>query len=138
MRKIRFEYQPDVYSGDLVYRPLIPIVIATRYKIIDHPILAFLDSGADHNLFPAEIAERLGIMVKTGKVVVHRGVGENIHIIAYTHRVKLFVKNYSFQADIDFSFAQTHIPPLLGRAGFFRFFQSINFHEPLRFVELQY
>lgn len=89
-------------------------------------INCLVDSGADFNLFPADIGEKLGLKISEGKVKTHLGIG-NVGITAYTHSVKLFLKDYNFKTEIDFSYDNKI--PLLGSYGFFRNFKRIIFDE---------
>lgn len=44
--------------------------------------------------------------------------------------------SHSFETDADFSYEQPF--PLLGRGGFFKYFNKITFSENQRFIELDY
>lgn len=52
-------YKPvRLRSGNVIYRPLIPVILEGKEKI---DVLAVLDSGSAMSILPAEIAEVLGL-----------------------------------------------------------------------------
>ena len=137
---IKFDYIPYPYLQAknklvAVYRPVIQITISANHKVYPNTISCLVDSGADFNLFPATIGESLGLKIKTGEKVTHMGIA-NVGIAAYKHPVKIYIKEYSFKTDIDFSY--DHKIPILGRHGFFDHFQSIKSNEKLLRLELTY
>lgn len=111
---------------DYTLRPLIPIVISSSisHKKSKTPIDCLLDSGADRNLFPASMGENIGIKITKGQKTTHTGIGNSI-MEAYRHTISIHCGGISFITSSDFSYQQTI--PLLGRDGFFMFFQSITF-----------
>lgn len=117
-----------------IFRPIIPLRIAHNQKI-SYPLNALVDSGADRNLFPAELGESLGIEIKKGKKVSIGGIGD-VEIKAYTARVSLFIYTYKFETEVDFSYQ--HQRPILGRNGFFNLFKSIKFKERERFLDIEF
>ncbi|MGH7203268.1 MAG: hypothetical protein ACREHC_02390 [Candidatus Levyibacteriota bacterium] len=139
MPLILFDYLifPTVQEGKLlpIYIPRISIYLSIKHNITSTDIKCILDSGSDFNLFPADIAEALGIKITKGKMREHIGIG-NHTIIAYEHEVKLFVKDYNFKTTVHFSY--DHKIPLLGRHSFFRFFKRVTFNEKALQVELEY
>lgn len=94
-----------------------------------------IDSGADFNLFPADIADSLGITVRKGEKFEHMGIG-NVGITAYSHKVKLFLDGYNFTTEAHFSY--DHKIPLLGRIGFFKYFKTVTFNENDKKLQLKY
>lgn len=134
-----YDYFPRPYlvKGKLhaIYVPLIDIRLSINHKIYPHGIRCLLDSGADFNLFPADIGEKLGVKIKKGTKREHMGIG-NVGIVAYTCPVKLFVGNYNFNTEADFSY--DHKIPILGRNGFFKYFKTVTFNEDALQVDLAY
>jgi hypothetical protein len=102
-----------------IFRPTIPIVFVYKGKP-SWDFQAFIDSGSDRNLFPAQMGEYVGINIESGKKRSIRGIGDH-DIAAYTHQVKILAAGKSFETEIDFSYEQK--APLLGRSGFFDFFR---------------
>lgn len=142
MAIIKFNYFPTVFvdpyrKGHYYYdqRPYVPIRLSHAHKLSKIETLCLLDSGADRNLLPSSLGESVGIKIKQGRLVEHRGIG-GVSLLAYRHKVKLFVGTYSFAAEADFSKNQT--VPLLGRGGFFAFFKAITFKERDKVVNLVY
>ena len=109
-----------------VARPIIEIVINFRHGKMVGPIEALIDSGADHNLFPAEIASALGINLKKGKKFSTFGISGD-EIVVYRHYgIKIFVNGSSFETSIDCS-DKYHEIVLLGQQGFFDKLKKITF-----------
>lgn len=141
MSVIRFDYTPEVFINpktqkvDYIYRPIVDIRLGYGHNFGKNLVGCLLDSGADKNLFPASWGKSVGISIKKGELVHHYGIGVN-DVVAYRHRVKLYVGSFSFEAYSDFSLEQNF--PLLGREGFFKYFKQITFNEKDRFLNLEY
>ncbi len=109
--------------------PFIPIRIAFGHKL-SLSFRALVDSGATRTLLPSALGRQAGIDIPSGKQVQVFGIGSK-EIIAYTHKVKIYLGFMSFETEADFSFEQDI--PLLGREGFFNLFQKVifdqNFHQ---------
>lgn len=141
MPVLKFDQQPRAYKDPLTekvkftYVPVIPIRLSYNHKFGNFLIDCLLDSGADRNIFPSDYARILGIHIKKGKLVEHIGIG-GASLLAYAHRIKLFVGSHDFQTSVDFSDHQ--IIPLLGREGFFKFFKQVSFDQELKQVKLEY
>ena len=129
---LKFEYLPmpqsDPVTGNptIIYRPMVPIKIVLNHKLTKFPFWVLLDSGADRNLFPATIADSLGIKIVNKRPILHEGIGKSA-LKAYEHEATIFVDTKRIETTIDFSV--DHEVPLLGRTGFFKFFKSVIFHE---------
>ena len=140
MSSIAFYYVPDPSidntTGKLteVLRPKIPIRLSMNHKMFPQVLECLFDTGSDRNLFPADIAKRLGIKVEKGKLRKIGGIGDNKPIDAYTHEVKIFVDDYNFDTEIDFSFQ--HKIPILGRMGFMDKYESIEVNEKKKYIKL--
>jgi len=139
MPVISYDYLPKPFVKNdklsAIYTPVIPIRLSVQHKLYKNSIYCLVDSGADHNLFPADIGELLGLKIKKGEKVEHTGIGD-VGILAYRHPVKLFLEGYSFQTFADFSF--DHKIPLLGRDDFFTCFKRVIFNETKRQLHLEY
>lgn len=139
--KLSFNYVPfptvDPEKKNIIgqiFRPLIPVRIGYKYNLFRNPINALLDSGSDRNLFPSYVGEEIGIRIKKGKYQNVGGIG-GVGIKAFTHPVKIFVGSHSFETFIDFSYEQQ--VPILGRIGFFNYFDKVIFKEKKRVIEIE-
>ncbi len=141
MPRLSYIYFPDPYENPItkersaIYRPYILVRLCNGHKISRGLVNCLLDSGSDRNLFPAGWGESVDINIKKGKELSILGIG-GIEIKAYRHKVKLYVGDYSFESEVDFSFAQNK--PLLGRDGFFNQFEEIVFNQNKKLVLLGY
>ncbi len=111
---MKFQYKK---YGPGVLRPVIPIEIIYEGKSVSYE--ALVDSGADGNIFPAQIADILGIDVKSGEkkeVWGITGVGEDY----YAHSVELIVGGWSYDIKVGFlpNIARLGYG-ILGQKGFF-------------------
>jgi hypothetical protein len=75
------------------------------------------------------------LQIKKGEKVTHMGIG-NVGIDAYSHPVSFYVGSRKITTEAHFSYHQKI--PLLGRDGFFKFFNSITFDEKNLLLKLDY
>src|SRR3989344_271891 len=110
------------------YRPLIPITIQYNKLMINY--LALLDSGADFNIFHADLAEILKMDLSKLKTTSFGGIQKGVEGIGYYSVFKLGIENFSFDAPIVFS---ADISPdgygILGQQGFFDHFKVTFEHK---------
>ncbi len=136
MSVVKYDYLPafetNLKTGEVfvVYRPYVPLILCMNHKVKKDEIACLLDSGADRNIFPAAMAESLGVDITKGKKVLHYGIGKG-GLIAYAHKVKLYLGNYGIDTEVDFSI--DHDFPLVGRQEFFRFFKRVSILEKGKF-----
>lgn len=132
VEEIPFTQKPAISAEGRVTafltQPLVRVQLTYNHKISRTPVNCLVDSGADHNLFPAHFAEAIGVPVKKGRACTYIGIG-NSKLIAYSHFLTLTLTGTSiaFKTKIDFSYEQQ--VPLLGRVGFFNYFQEVLFDE---------
>lgn len=108
-----------------IARPIIDLWLNYKHGKMFGPVQALIDSGADYNLFPTEVANIIGIRLTKGVLKIIEGIGDK-RIKTYRHLgVKMFVEGYSFETFIDFSHEIK--VPLLGQQGFFDKFKKISF-----------
>lgn len=112
--------------------PIVPILLSHQSRSLRTEGL--LDSGANTSLFPAEVAEYLGVSLEAGKGVYLSGIGGRI--LGYRHEVSLTIGVVEFETSVVFSAEFTSFFNLLGRDNFFEQFR-ITFDEHLKFVELE-
>lgn len=109
-----------------VARPIVDIVLNYKHGKMFGPMGALIDSGADYNLFPAEIAPVLGINLKKGVEKINEGIGGK-RVKTYRHLgIKMFIEGNSFETSVDFG--EEISVPLLGQQGFFDKFKKISFN----------
>ena len=128
---LKYEYTPlfrlDPVSKEYfaVFVPFVPIRLSMNYRISQSIVDCLFDTGADINLFPATMATSLGVNLKKGNLTEHIGIG-NVSVLAYRHRVKIFVEGHNFITFADFSEQQN--VPLLGRITFAEHFKKVCLH----------
>ena len=117
--------------GPHILRPIIPIGLSWGSQALES--FALIDSGADLNLFDAELGAALGIDVLDGEAVPFSGAQEGRPTIAYLHNVFLVVGTKRFQAPVFFSYhLNNNGHGLLGQRGFFdRFLVTFDYRKEL-------
>lgn len=114
---MKFQYKK---IADGVFRPIIPIEIYNGDQCIKYHVL--VDSGADFNVFDAEIGSAIGLDIEKGvkgKVFGIAGNGTDY----YTHRIQIKVGGRLFPVEAGFM----PQPPqsgygIVGQKGFFDIF----------------
>lgn len=126
----------DGHYLETVYRPHAWFMFKVNHKFT-RLFAGLIDSGADRNLFPAELGEALGINIKKCKESTATGIG-NHQITTYRHsEIDLFFDyGFHFQTEIDFSYEIGTL--LLGGIGFFDKFKKISLDKKQCIVELEY
>jgi len=126
------------------FRPVIPIQV--RYRGRATRYMALLDSGADVSMFHAEMAEVLGIDLKSSTEMVFYGVGHG-KSTGYIHEVEINVGGWWVTCSVAFCPGMIRQDPLdpsrtqglfygiLGQDGFFEQF-NIKFDRSAKQVEL--
>jgi len=104
--------------------PLIPITLIKENVEIDTD--ALIDSGANISVFREEIAECLEIVIEDGEEILLQGLGGRI--VGYIHELKIRVDDEEFPCKVVFSKELTVGLNILGREGFFEYFQ-VTFNE---------
>jgi hypothetical protein len=104
--------------------PLIPITLIKENIEIDTD--ALIDSGANISVFREEIAECLEIVIEDGEEILLQGLGGRI--VGYIHELKVRVEDEEFPCKVVFSKELTVALNILGREGFFEYFQ-VTFNE---------
>mgnify|MGYP001573330342 CR=1 FL=1 len=138
---MKFRYQKIPHHGHdsrqpLVSRPYIPVYLHGKDRSTPSPYYALLDSGADQIMFPADLAEQVGIAdIATGIPDQAIGIaGQRTDI--YFHKLELEVTGDSRRLSVLAGFSSNIFIPILGRT-FFSHYQSVIFHEDKEEVELQ-
>jgi len=112
--------------------PIIPITLIKENVKID--IDGLIDSGANISVFREEIAECLEIVIEDGDEILLQGLGGRI--VGYIHELRVRVDDEEFPCKIVFSKELTVGLNILGREGFFEYFQ-VTFNEAAKEVILE-
>jgi len=118
---MQFYYKKFKLDGEDVLRPIIPIGLLFNGRSVRYE--ALIDSGADFNIFNAEIGEILGININSGKKIKFSGIaGKPFEV--YIHNLILEVGGWQYKIKAGFSY---EISPygfgILGQRGFFNLFK---------------
>jgi len=119
---MQFPYKKfKLADGTELFKPIIPIGLLFNGKQIRYE--ALIDSGADFDIFNAEIGEILGINIRDGKKMQFSGIaGEPFKV--YLHDLTLEVGGWQYKIVAGFSYK---ISPygfgILGQKGFFDLFK---------------
>ena len=138
---MKFGYQkfllgPQDPRKPLVARPLLPVYLVNAERRTRSPYYALLDSGADRIIFPADLAEELGIeRIESGLLEPTVGVA-NQRTNVYFHRLVVQVAGSDRALPVNVGFSREIGLPLLGRS-FFAHFKSVSFAEPKEEIELK-
>ena len=115
-----------------ILRPIIPISLSTKSASIRYETL--IDSGSDFNIFPTEIAEKLGIDLKNKRRIHFSGV-EDILIEGFIATVFLGINHKNHKTNIVFADLQS-AAGILGQNGFFDIF-SVKFDLTKEGIEIK-
>jgi hypothetical protein len=116
-----------------VARPIIPVTLFGPKGEVH--VYALLDSGADRCLFNLEIANEIGVDLRTGEK--EKGFGIEGHgIDIFVHKIRLQVKDIDKKIEVSAGFSDAPgIVPILGQEGFFDNFR-IKFEKDHDSVEI--
>ena len=85
-------------------------------------VVCLVDSGADDCLFPASIAESLGIDLKSGERKEYSGIAGTVE--AYIHVIEIQIQGFEERLKIAAAFTESEeVPAILGQAGCFDHFK---------------
>ena len=116
-----------------VIQPLIKVVL--RYQQRKHRIFALVDSGADFCLFPKDVADILGIQVRTGDSFLVTGIGGG-RIPFFFHDIEILLDKHCIKTKVGFAASSIGTAGLLGQQGFFEHF-VVTFDYTNNYVELK-
>jgi len=141
MPLLKFSFEPDLYLDPITkkpqvnYRPYVFISLKYKKKVSPNKIRALVDSGADYNTFPSSFAKELGIDVTNGIKHMTTGIGGQV-LTVYGHRLGIVLDNKEINTYIFFG---KHVTiPLLGRDGFFNYFNKVSFKIKEKRLELKH
>ena len=119
---MQFPYKKfKLADGTELLKPIIPIGLLFNGKLIRYE--ALIDSGADFNIFNAEIGELLDINIRAGKKVQFSGIaGKPFEV--YLHNLTLEVGGWQYKITAGFSYEiSSYGFGILGQKGFFDLFR---------------
>lgn len=93
---MKFPYR--FYEGRFL--PIVPIRLKGKESWVEHR--AYVDTGASYCLFPADVAEFLGLVLEEGEVT-EMVLGDGNILKVYLHRILVFLGEEEFTATIGFS-----------------------------------
>lgn len=135
-RKIELPKNDAFPERHFVFRPIIPVFFKIPNQERKLGYEALVDSGADYNIFPAQVAEIMGLDVKSGKLDVYGGVGGGKYE-AYIHKVEILIGGWEYEVECAFSY---DFAPwgygILGQKGFFDLF-SVKFDYRKEEIEIK-
>jgi len=137
-----FQYQKmPIYGGEatrvFIARPYIPVYLISRTKRTPSPYYALLDSGADRVIFPADLANAVGIedIKYNARYEPTIGIGKQ-SVEVYFHKLAIKVLGEDRELSTEIGFANNFTVPILGRS-FFRHYKAVIFEEAKERVELK-
>ena len=113
-----YPYWEELRDTEPRFLPLIPITV--RGPADSAELIALVDSGAEHSVFSADLAEELGVSLSAADHVTIVGVGEN-QVPGWLAPIELRLGRHRWQAPAIFIKGNTR-RCILGQIGFFAFF----------------
>ncbi len=126
---MKFMYQ--LWEGEDL--PIVPLTLKGKEEWIDFD--AYIDTGASFCLFPADVAEILGVRLEEGEIRKML-LGDGNALTAYLHNLPVSLAGKEFLAPIGFSKGLGTNLAIMGRRGVFNQF-IICFHEKEKTVEFE-
>lgn len=127
-RKINLKH--PFSSKEFILRPIIPVSLKYRDQSLRYE--ALIDSGADFNIFPLEIAEKLEVRLKDANKITFEGIGGNI-VEGVKADVVLGLGSHSISTKVVFAPVGNGV---LGQYGFFDLF-IVNFDLKKKEIETE-
>ena len=112
-----FPYWEDLSESVPRVLPLVPITLHGPRESVD--LLALVDSGAEHNVVPSELARDLDVALDGAEAVTIVGAGEHE---APGNLVQCGCQLRRRRWLAPFIFVDVPVRPVLGQIGFFAFF----------------
>ncbi len=112
------------------YLPIVPLKIKGRTGWTE--CRAFVDTGASYPLFPADVAEILGIIAEEGELT-EMTVGDGNTLKVYLHRLLVSIAGKELEISVGFSKGLGVGFYILGRKGIFEKF-LVTFNERDKWV----
>ena len=131
---MKFSYK-ELATGHV--RPIIPIAVRNPKTKKSTRYYGLIDSGSDTCIFSSEIADVIGIDVKSGREQPIGGVVEGQRRSMYFHTVEVEIAGWTHSCEVAFmpDLAKNG-HGLLGRNGFFNRFSFVKFEQGKESIEL--
>ena len=125
----------SAYFGTSLLRPIIPVQIQFAHRDIDY--LALVDSGADFNIFHAEIGQAIGIEIEQGEEIDFGGIQSRAGAKGFFHEVTLVIGGHAYETRVAFSWdIAEHGHGVFGQKGFFDVFK-VTFDYAKKVIEMK-
>ncbi|MEK7637020.1 MAG: aspartyl protease family protein [Patescibacteria group bacterium] len=132
MAELKFDYKN---YGPGIYRPVVAVEIERAGVTVSYEVL--VDSGADRNIFDAQLAEIMGFDVTGGRRHEVAGITGDVRTY-YIHPVTMIIGgSWRFKTEAGFMpdmGSQAH--GVVGQIGFFEFFK-VTFDHAAKRIELK-
>jgi len=123
---------PYLRISSKISRPIIQIIIKSKTKFAIHPVL--IDSGADYCIFNIQLAEDLGIKIRSRRTSF-KGIGKD-KIVGFWGKVDLRIGEVTYQTEVIFAEIGDFSHGILGQQGFFNHFDvKLSFHKQIIEIE---
>ena len=118
-----------------VTRPVIEIEVSSNNKTLRY--FSLIDSGADMNIFHADVGYALGIDIESGRKGYVAGITQGESQVHYTHQVILSVGGWKYETTVAFMPSLSkNGHGLLGQRDFFNLFKRVSFDFNKKEIEL--
>jgi hypothetical protein len=109
-------------DGEVVYRPLLPVVARGRRGFVERDFL--VDSGADLSMAPYELCLSLGLRWRDGPLTILQGISrrKTCAVEGRIHEVDIVIPDGGVILRLSMVFVRGNAPYVLGRTGFFDVF----------------
>jgi hypothetical protein len=110
-------------SGEVIYRPMLPILLRGRQGFVEAEFL--VDSGADLSMAPHAICRQLGLRWSDGDPSTIQGISRRsaCTVLGRIHNVDILVPDGGVMLRLPMAFVRGNAPFVLGRDGFFDAFE---------------
>jgi hypothetical protein len=131
-------YTPILITGSRRYLPFVTVQVLSRKMKESEDIFALVDSGSEHSIFRADVADSLGLSLANGEPVIFGGYGEEQLkgvLLKVDMQVELGRKKHRWRAPVIFS-EKANKRQVLGQEGFFEYF-DVEFRRRVREFEIR-
>jgi len=133
VKAFAFRVIPEINAQNQVIgiteRPYLPLKIKypRSHQTSQYNISCLVDSGSDVNLFPADMATSVGINFSKGEPRRIIGIG-GIEIPSFLCSDIQIILPWGLKFSTEIQFSERQSVPLLGRKGFFDYFEEVIFN----------
>lgn len=127
-----FPYREQVRGTHTRFLPLVPLTVHGPHDSAE--VLALVDSGAEHSVLTADLADEVGISLRRAEPVVIVGASEH-EVPGRLTEINLQIGRHRWQAPVVFAEGPLN-RPLLGQIGFFAYF-TVTFRYRKREIDIR-